>query len=255
MLTIRQSQMFALQRPAQEQFEAQMLAHLERHYPADHSLLGVEGLLAVVRAGQVEGLRMGLVAQGDMRRFITLRLVLGSGLLRDPLLPWAADIARELGQAGALARLQAEAAEHLELSNGPDGRNALRAMLRAVALPFEDAVHIEGQDLQASSLRMLRRLWPERFRVLPMESRGLFLQVAAQSARFNGLQTPGATQLHTVLMFLLGAEYASDPALPWAGEALATVRGAAAEVRARALYDAGQAAVARLRPLLVAEAG
>lgn len=255
MLTIRQSQIEALQCPTQAQFETQMLSHLERHYPADRCLLGTDGLLTVVRAGQVEGLRLGLVAQGDMRRFITMRLVLGSGVLRDPMLPWAIELAPELSRSGALARLQAQAEEYLELANGTDGRKALRAMLRAVALPFEVAMRIEGHDAHAGILRLLRRLWPERFRLLPIESRGMFLQAAAQSARVNGLDTPGTAQLHTVLMFLLGAEYTADPALPWAGEALAGVLDGSAEVRARALYDAGQTAVERLRQVLAAEAG
>jgi hypothetical protein len=252
MLTIRQSQIQALQRPSQEQFETTTLAHLQHHYPIDHQLLGDTGLLKVVRAGHAEGLRQGLVTQGDIRQFVLLRLVLGSGFLRDPLLPWAVEAAGALGEAGTLARLQAEAAEHLELANGADGRTALRAMLRATALSFEDAMLVEGDDASASTLRLLRRLWPERFRMLPMERRGVFLQAAGQSARWAGMDSPGPAQLHAVLMFLLGAEYTTDPALPWAAEALAASNGAAPLGRARALYDAGVAAVDRLRPLLTA---
>jgi len=250
MLTIRDTQLLALQAVEQTQFDADMIAHLRRFYPVDHALLGADGLLAVIHAGQAEAMSHGLGSAGEVRRFIDLGLVLGSGFLRDPLLPWAARcLAQDRPDAGAIANLCAQAVDYLDLVNGADGLQALRAVLRASGAPFADLTDVRGAPSD-SILRLLRRVWPEKFRCLPVALRPAFLRAATVSARRVGLAEPAACQFHALMMFLLGAEYTTDPALPWAGAALAGSVGLPPLARAHAVYDAGLSAVVALRPLL-----
>ncbi|MSP00751.1 MAG: hypothetical protein EXR07_06845 [Acetobacteraceae bacterium] len=260
MLAVRNDQLEALRAPTQARFEADTLSHLARFYPVDAASLGEAGLLAVIREGQRDAVARAFTLAGDVRRFITLRMVLGSGFPRDPLLPWAARIVAEgQGQPGTVSRLVVEAADYLELTSGEDGQYALRAMLRAEAVTFDQATGIglettsTGEAADTALLALLRRIWPQKYRLTRPEQRAAFLRAAATAAAADGLDTPGTARLCTVLMFLLGAGFANDPALPWARAALAAVPDDAPAIdRARALYDAGMAAIARLRVLLPA---
>ncbi|MDP1651027.1 MAG: hypothetical protein Q8M01_22945 [Rubrivivax sp.] len=254
MLTIRREQQFAVQRDNERQFERDMLVDLRAFYPADHELLGDAGLHAVVHAGVVEGLTQGLSTRGDLRKFIHLRMVLGSGLLRDPLLPWAAEIARAgLGTPGAIDRLLAEATDFVAGAHGSNGLAALRAMHRAAELPWSALAHDDQDaDPDAVTLSLLSRLWPQKFRLLPVDRRAPWLQATARTARRAGLTSRGALRCHATMAFLLGAEFVADPALPWAAASLAGTAGSTPDTRAQALQGAGQSALAALRPLLAA---
>lgn len=256
MLVIRHDQLAALQGPAVSQFEADMLAHLGLHYPIDKLLLGDDGLRAVVRGGLQKAMAAGFTQSEDLARFVTLSLVLGIGFSDDPLLPWASRIvAQGAGRPGTGERLTEEAAVYLELTNGADGRAALVAMLRAVSLDFATATATDASaDPDASLWQLLRHLWPRKHRRVQPAQRAAFLTSAKTTAAADGMDTAGSVRLHSILSFLLGIQFSRDPALPWAQAALAATAGAPGDVRARALYDAGVAAVARLKPLLPVEA-
>jgi len=258
MLVIRHDQLVALQGPAVSRFETDMLAHLGRHYPLDKVLLGDDGMRAVIRAGRQKAMAAGFTTSDDIARFVTLCLVLGSGFTDDPLLPWASRIvAQGAGTFGTGARLAEEAAVYLELTNGADGRAALVAMLRAVSLDFATATAAataadlgHDPDPDASLWQLLRHLWPRKHRRIQPAQRVAFLKTAKAAAAADGMDTAGSARLHSILTFLLGADFSNDPALPWARAALTATAGAPARDRARALYDSGVAAVARLKPLL-----
>lgn len=256
MLVIRHDQLAALQGPAVSQFESDMLAHLGLHYPIDRLLLGDDGLRAVVRGGLQKAMAAGFTQSDDLARFVTLSLVLGIGFSDDPLLPWVSRIVvRGAGRPGTGERLTEEAAVYLELTNGADGRAALVAMLRAVSLDFATATDADASaDPDASLWQLLRHLWPRKHRRVQPAQRAAFLRSAKAAAAADGMDTAGSVRLHSILAFLLGIEFSKDPALPWAQAALAATAGAPGGIRARALYDAGVAAVARLKPLLPAEA-
>lgn len=256
MLVIRHDQLLALQGPAVGQFESDMLAHLGLHYPIDQRLLGDEGLRAVIRGGLQRALAAGFTLSDDLARYVTLCLVLGIGFSADPLLPWAARIvAQGAGKPGTGQRLIEEAAVYLELTNGADGRAALLALLRAVALDFATATDADDSaDADASLWQLLRHVWPRKHRRIQPAQRVAYLRSAKAAAAADGMDTAGSVRLHLILAFLLGIDFSKDPALPWAQAALAATAGAPAGLRARALYEAGVAAAARLKPLLSAEA-
>jgi hypothetical protein len=254
MLVVRDVQLQVLSAPARLQFEAEMLAYLRRCYPTDDELLGESGLRSVIRDGQREALSHKFTQPADVRSFITVRLVLGSHFARDPLLPWAARILHEgQGRPGTMDRLVSEATEYLELTSGEEGQYALRAMVRATSLSFgELTADRSGEDVDAATLALLRRVWPQKCRLTQPEQWSEFLHLAAASAAADGLDTPGTTRAYTLLMFLLGAGFARDPAVPWARAALDASHGASAVTRAAALHEAGLATVARLRDVLAA---
>ncbi len=262
MLVIRHDQLVTLQGLAVSRFEADMLAHLGRHYPLDNRLLGDDGMRAVIRYGRQKAMAAGFNTAEDIARFVTLSLVLGSGFTNDPLLPWASRlVAQGAGTPGTGERLVEEAEVYLELTNGADGRAALVAMLRAVSLDFATATATEiaadsglDPDPDVSLWQLLRHLWPRKHRRIQPVQRVAFLKAAKAAAAADGMDTAGSVRLHSILSFLLGVDFSNDPALPWARAALTATAGAPGHVRAHALYDSGVAAVARLKPLLPLEA-
>ncbi len=238
MLTIHAHQMEAFRAARQTAFEAAILEHVARFFPNDLALLGLDRMCAVIRDATARAERFGLKTQGEVRRYIDIALTLGAEWAADPLHPFAASVAAEGLEPGpAFQRLYEEAIDHVRFVSGDEGQYAMRALLKTRALAFEDTCCPDADGAEATLTR-LRSLWPRKLRLLPARSQARFLALAEERARAAGFVDPGPRHLYTVLMFVAGAGFARDPALPWASAALT-----APGDPVRALHDAGMRAI------------
>jgi hypothetical protein len=246
MLVIRRHQVAALRQPLLRSFEAGMLDHLQRCFPIDCALLNEAALLRVIRCGVKAAIGHGFETQSEVCRFIDLTLTLGHDFLSDPLLPWAADcLASGHPPPVTFQMLHDEALAQMAEMSGDEGQYVMRAVLRARALSFDRA-----SDPQADTPRLLRRLWPQKWRLRDPAQQARFLALAAERAAADGLTTSGGQTIYTVLMLLLGSGFARDPALPWAAAALQAAPADDPQARARHLHAAGMVAIDRFVALL-----
>lgn len=249
MLTIRPRQMAMFSQARLADFEPEMLAHIARFFPHDLTLLGEEGVRAVIRDAAGRALAFGLTTRGEVRRFIDLSLTLGADWLSDPLDAFVGVVAREELEPGpAFQRLHEEAIDHVRFVSGADGQYAVRALLKVRRLGF-DQMADETADGGPGALERLSALWPRKLRIQPPAAVSRFLALANERARAAGFEGPGPRQLWTTFMFVLGSGFDSDPALPWVSAALAGTGD-----RVETLYAAGMRAIDEFAGLLPSRA-
>jgi len=254
MLVVRQGQLAVFEEPLLQQFETAMLARTQRYFPMDAALLGEAHLRAAIRQAARKAFALGFTEQSQVCRYFDLSLCLGTAFPSDPLLPWGeACLTGTRGESGAFEQLFDAAVSYIEAVSGEDGEYATRAIVRARALSFAEAAN-PNADHGPSTLRILRKLWPQKFRRSSGDDQARFLALAGQLSRRDDLDAPGPRQLYTILMFLLGSHFARDATIPWAREALIATTGASPEKRARTLYDAGMGFIDAFRALLPSKA-
>lgn len=250
MLVIRNAQLAVFEELHLQQFETSMLPHLQRFFPMDSALLGEPQLRAVIRQAARNALSRSFHEQGQVCRYIDLSLSLGTDFPRDPLLPWAESHAGARG--GSFQSLYDDAIGYIEAVSGETGQYAMRAILRARALSFAEMANPNADT--ADTLRLLSKLWPQKFRRLRPVDQTRFLALADALSRNDGLWTSGPQRLYTILMFMLGSYFAVDATIPWARAALMQTA-ASPDARARALYDAAMGFIDRFIALLPSQAG
>jgi hypothetical protein len=245
MLTIRSHQMAVFDKLQLAEFEPAMLAHIRKFFPNDLALLGEDGVGAVIRDAASRALAFGVATRGEVRLFTTLSLVLGADWLADPLHPFVVEILPQgLAPGPAFRRLYDEAIDYVRFVCGAEGQYAIRALLKARRMSFEDMAD-DTADGGPGALARLTALWPRKMQTLPPVAPYRFLALADERSRAAGFEGPGARHLWTTFMFVLGAGFDRDPALPWVAAALA-----APHDRARALYTSGMTAIDDFAALL-----
>jgi hypothetical protein len=73
-------------------YSRELIARLERVFPAKCRYVGNDRVSALIPAGIEAAARYGITGQRGITLFIALMFVLGRGFDRDPLLPWASEI-------------------------------------------------------------------------------------------------------------------------------------------------------------------
>ena len=210
MLTIRSEQMTAFERGMFQEFEEEMLVHLQSFVPRLFEIRGEEAFRQVIHLGLDRGSGYGLSLRGPLRFYIECMVTLGCEFDTDPQFPWALET---FGREGVEEMERAEEA-HLALTAfdaatiGSDGASGLRALrgLRdwkaglAVALP----------DLPDA----LAELYPERADYVGRDALQILIDQAFASTLAYGLAQEG-TVLLAGLMFALGHGITRDPLYPW----------------------------------------
>lgn len=231
MLIVREVQEAALARGAWAAFEDTMVAHVRRHFPVDHALMGEAELRVFIRAGIERARARGFDSHGEMLQYIDLMLALGAELDRDPQIPWAKEI---LDAGGDIDALHDRAVMYLTQVAGKDGKIYARALLRLREATFEEIasdVHLEK----------LARWWPEKHeQIQRRRAMKPFLALVDQQC------TPADRPLYGTLMFVLGSGFARDPQWAFARPALA----APPAERPLALYAAAGEHLTRALTLL-----
>ena len=220
-MIIRTQQMQALGRYAQEAFETRLLAHIQECFPVHRREVGPDRLRLVIRQGTENAARYGMRGQREIYLFVSLMLYFGSSFDTDPQLGWSAGL-QNPSEPDSFLRLEAtydSAVEYLDRVAGPNGKNTAAAIGRFV----------EGQTLAS--------LYPEKFRELDSAQLAQLQALGEESAQVYGLDARGA-QLMSMLAFLLGHGFATDPQFFWAGETLNDQSIFKSEERGKALMDA-----------------
>lgn len=88
MIVIRQEQMQAFKQSLQQDFENNMLAHVEDCFPQKSRAIGQVEVLRLIRAGIERAEHYGLVEQPDVAQFIDVLFTLGPSFDTNPLFPW-----------------------------------------------------------------------------------------------------------------------------------------------------------------------
>jgi hypothetical protein len=222
MLTIRQDQFRALEGASIRSFETSMLDHAFGFAPRHCQILGRDGVFNVIRFAMRRAERYGLTWRGPIRLYLELVFLIGADFDTDPLLPWASTILNDPtidNQMIRAERLYNAMYEYLDRVAGPDNayaRSALLALRAARSL----GVLPEGPLLASTIVADIRSGYPEKFVYAGEAALYAMIGRAIEAANVRGFTSDAAHLLFSVLTFITGHGFASDPCLPWISRTL-----------------------------------
>ncbi len=223
-----------------ERFELEMLGHIEAFFPAHHRAIPEPALRNVIRLAHKRAGRYGLRSVRSVCVFLNSALWLGSRFDSDFQYPWAGaaltdpDIEGEREKAD---RLGAASVAYMQELAGPGERYFLELRNRLIgsgSTLIDDWMADSGSPVSARCAAC----FPQKWAMMSAEARsGLIAAGKRQSARY-GMHDPAAVSVFTLLMFLLGSAFDTDPQFPWAA-AILQDPDFTQEQKARALIRSG----------------
>ena len=117
MLTIRKAQIQALGRVVMQEFEKDMLQHLEQFFPDESSAMGDKALRELIRHAIARAKDYGLTSERDLCKYLNLTMVYGRDFDTDPELEWMRGFLTDpdvLDPSERMSRLYAESLHRLE---------------------------------------------------------------------------------------------------------------------------------------------
>ena len=88
MLTVRKEQVRALGRAMMQEFEKDMLRHLQQFFPDESSAMGNRALRELIRHAIARAKDYGLTSERDLCKYLNLAMVYGGDFDTDPELEW-----------------------------------------------------------------------------------------------------------------------------------------------------------------------
>ena len=231
MLTIRKTQMDALESAAIRAFEDRTYEHLQKHFPGHCTLLGEEQMRRVIQHGWMKAKSYDLTPESCVRSYIEFMCLLGSGFDADPLLPWAAEILNDKITSDQVARgdrLYSRAWEYIDRVI-PDYRDATGQPTTARFVGELQQLRNESDDVLPSDsmptfsrelIARLERVFPAKCRYIGEERVSGLIPAGVEAAAKYGITGRRGVTLFIALMFVLGAGFDRDLLLPWASATL-----------------------------------
>lgn len=227
MLPIRSEQMETL---SVRGFEDRTLPHLQEFFPRHHAVLGEERLRHVISLGLGKARSYGVNAESNIRSYIDLMCLLGSGFDADPQMPWAAKILndRTATETDRIKHLYAKALDYIDqvtpdyrrlVANSPKapGIEELQRLRQEPAQPV--AAHARPEFASRLLLR-LRQVFPAKCQYLGDDLVLKTIAYGTAAAEAHGINIERGLILYVTIIFIVGAAFDSDPQVPWAGAVL-----------------------------------
>lgn len=105
MLTIRKEQFAIFQKKAVEDFESQVLVHIQRFFPEQSQQVGEAGMRDLIAYGIKRAAAYEIVERADVCQYIDFMVAFGRDFDRDPELPWASSVLNDPEIPGPGARV------------------------------------------------------------------------------------------------------------------------------------------------------
>jgi len=217
MLRIRTSQMQTFEQAATNAFETRMVDHLRTYFPWHYRNWGPETARVVVHYGCKKAQEHGFITERNICLYLTLMATLGGNFDADPQLPWAHTILVDTTISDPsirVDRLVDQAMEFLDLTVGQKDHYLHRALLRVRNELPEILADSSFPDLATHALVMLRKLFPQKYRVVGEECLQGLVKNSGQRASDYGITARRGQLIFIGLMFMFGSGFDSDPQLP-----------------------------------------
>lgn len=225
MLKIRKEQYEEMGKISLKRFEDSMVEHIREFFPEQYDALGESVVRKVIEYGVDRAEAHGFETEPDVNMYIDLMLLLGSNFDTDPQLPWAAEdesiedesMAESVGQ---VEKLYDQTIEYLDRIEGPEDEYLVKALDEVGEISFEDLPLNRSEDIENKTISLLRRIWPEKCRALGTSALNNLIRYGTESAQRYQITGQRGVALYTVLMFMLGSGFDTDPQFPWAATVL-----------------------------------
>ncbi len=199
-----------------------MLDHAFSFAPRHCQILGRDSVLEVIHFAMRRAGRYGLTWRGPIRLYLELVFLIGADFDTDPLLPWADRILNDPSidnQMIRAERLYNAMNEYLDRVAGPDNAHARSALL-ALRAALPRGMAPEGKLLASTIVAGFQSVYPSKFAYAGEAALHATIGRAIEAANLRGFTSDAAHLLFSVLTFVAGHGFATDPCLPWIGRTL-----------------------------------
>lgn len=244
MLVIRDAQMKAFGQASRNRFEAELTRFFLERYPRECRQAGGTAQIGLLVAQGVTAAQAhGCSTQRQVRLYVTLMVILGSGFADDPQLPWVRAGLDKDAIPDPTQRMDAlfeSALAYLGEVAGRKGEIMVRALLRIRSFDLAAVPDSQGDAWIRDVAGILNRFHPEKY-----AHQGEFATLAliregiARAGGYglkNGAEDRTGVFVYTALMFMLGSGFDMDPLHPWAGAVLKDASLSRGASRGKALY-------------------
>ena len=222
MLVIRQAQMSSLQELPRRDIENRLILHFAKFYPRECSSAGEAEMRRLVGTGLQRAAGHGFLTLDTATLYVNLMIILGWGFDADPQLDWARAKLRDysLPPGDRIRSLFDATLDYLGAVAGENGQKVVRAMLRIRKHDFLAPWTSSAEAFDEELLALLSRLYPTKAAIQGDEVNRALLRRAREDAARHGFTGANAIAAYTVLEFMLGAAFDTDPLYWWAGATL-----------------------------------
>jgi len=117
---------------------------------------------------------------------------------------------------GRVEKLYDQAIEYLDRIEGPEDEHLVISIDEFSEISFEELPLTRSEDIENTMISLLRRIWPEKCQVVGHAALRNLIRYGEESAQCYNITSQRGVVLYTVLMFMLGSGFDTDPQFPWA---------------------------------------
>jgi len=223
MLHIRKEQYRELGKISLKRFEDEMVAHIKKFFPKYYKVYGEALVRKVIQYGVERAEKHGFETKRDTPLFIDLMLLLGSHFDEDIQYPWVAKVLDDKFITKPIARadeLYDTAIRFLDETAGKKNEYFVGALLRIREISLEDVSNKPSPDVTSRLAGLLRDIWPQKVNKLGRYITDQLIELAIQFAQKYNITSEQGLTVISVLMFMLGSGFDSDPQFPWVARVL-----------------------------------
>ena len=222
MLKIRNEQMKVFRQLSLQNFEDNMVEHLQDFSPKHSLALGEDGVRKVVQLGIRQAETYGFTNYGPVQFYIELMFMLGSYFDTDCQYPWAARILTDPKVTDQMERADClfdKAMDYVGKVGGPNREYAIKSLSRASQEIFKDLCKIR-ENLETDLLARVKLNFPQKYQYVGDKALIQLIQQGRKLAQKYSISSNSDTICFVFFMFMLGQGFADDPLYPWCGATL-----------------------------------
>jgi hypothetical protein len=234
------SQLDVFRQSRLRQFEAEMLAHIQEHFPEHHQAIPEAARRRTIRLARSRAANHGLVSVRSVCIFLNSMLWLGSYFDTDVQYPWAREALNgpPLNDQKAKATRLADASVRYMLRlAGPDNRH-FGELVDRLRRDGDTYLNARTTGRSSSAVEILASLFPEKAELIGADTLLRLVHSSKDQAARHGLLTEECALAYVILMYLIGSGFDADPQFGWA-EPILKDRASPPEQRARMLLRTG----------------
>ncbi len=239
MLRISRNQMEDFAREAREDFHDRAVAQAQERFPKHRRVLGQAQFEQAVRQAVDNAGAYGFSLERTILRYLDVVFMLGSGFACDSQYLWAQQVlldphvAHQTARANRLHERMVEYAHHAVRDFGDNGLNDSRFVAELPRICREPDTPYDDGFTECLAERLMAT-FPHKWAFLGQEVLRNHVAQAITATRELELDTQRGAIMVAFVMTILGAGFASDPLVPWAGPVLTS--NVAPPAKADALY-------------------
>lgn len=220
-ITITDQQLKKLEPTTFENYISELVDHCDKSFPHLRQTMGNEGLEQVLRQSVNKANEQGFTQRGPVKFYIDLLIAFGYGFDTDPQYYWIQNILRKnehLSQIELSTILYKQIKRYSEFTSGEDSQFLYKVAERLDSLSIHN-IKVNKNSFLDDIQYLLEYIYPEKYQLIGSEAveQLIFESINKANNEYQFTQV-NYVSLLTVLMFILGHQFDSDPFCAWAAK-------------------------------------